>query len=150
VLRTAVGANDRIGLSEVEAHQVPDVAVADDALEELPDGARAAVALRPGSVITGSVLVERSSSRTAQVLPPDHVALVVHTGDLPNLAVRGDSVDVIAPGWEDPVAAGATVLAVTGDATTLAVPDADATSTATASLSGPVALVVRPGHVGRR
>lgn len=143
-LRRALDAGGRVTSGAVVVRRVPSAAVPDDALDALPEGATAAVSLDRGSVLARSLLADRSSSRTARALPPGHVGLVVRTGELPRLAVRGDRVDVIAPGWDDPVALDATVLAVSDDATTVAVRERDATAVAAASLSGPVALVVRP------
>lgn len=143
VLQRAVGTGERVGLDDVATRQVPAAAVPDDALGTLPASARAAVSLRPGSVLSRSLLLDRSTSRTAMMLPAGHVAVVVRTDELPRLAVRGDRVDVVAPGWDEPVAFDARVLSVSEDAATVAVRESDATEVAAASLSGPVALVVR-------
>lgn len=143
VLRRAVRAGERIGAGDVVRSERPRELSPDDAVASLPADPTAAADLSQGTVLSSGLVERRSRSATARALAPGSVAVAVRTGDLPRLAERGDVVDVASPSWERPVASGATVIAVDGDAVTLAVEDHDASSVAAASLTGPVALVVR-------
>lgn len=144
VVSRSIEAGEEPQAADVRVEHRPAAVVPDDAVRSLPTGASAAVRLSTGTVVTESMLTRRARNRTAESLPIGRVAVVVRTGDLPRLAVRGDVVDVASPTWDGPVATRAEVLSVEGDAVTLAVRELDADATATASLAGPVALVVRP------
>ncbi|UDY37879.1 SAF domain-containing protein [Dermatobacter hominis] len=144
VVRRPLAAGADVTTADLTTERRPAAVLPTDALAELPAGALAAVRLSPGTVLTPALLDEKERSATARALPTGRVAVVVRTGDLPRLASRGDVVDVAAPTWDGPVATSATVVAVDGDAVTLAVMEDDAAATAAASLAGPVALVVRP------
>ncbi len=144
VVRSGIGAGTRIRPDDVTLLRVPAALAPTDALRSLPRDAVAAIDLRAGTPIGASMLTPRRRSATARALRPGRVAVVVRTGDLPTPARPGDVVDVAAPTWERPVATSAEVVRVDGDAVTLAVTEDDATAAATAGLSGPVALVLRP------
>ncbi len=144
VLDRAVDGGDPVSAADVRTERRAAATLPDDALDEVPPEAVAVVRLPAGTVLTPSLLELHGRSATARALPVGRVAVVVRTGDLPRLATRGDRVDVASPTWDGPVATDAEVLRVDGDAVTLAVGEDDAAATAAASLSGPVALVVRP------
>jgi Flp pilus assembly protein CpaB len=144
VVRRSVDAGAELVPTDVTAARRPRAVVPVDALSEVPGGAIAAVRLSPGTVLTPALLERERRSPTARALRAGRVAVVVRTGDLPRLATRGDVVDVASPNWDEPVAAGAEVLDVDGDAVTLAVDEDDTAATAAASPTGPVAVVVRP------
>lgn len=144
VVRSTIDAGAPVADGDVEVRRLPPALVPDGHLDEIPDGAVAAVDLPAGTVLTAPLVPARRGSAAARSLPTGHVAVAVRTGELPRLAEEGDVVDVAAPTWDRPVATAATVLRVDGDAVTLAVTPDDAAATAAASLAGPVALVVRP------
>lgn len=143
VLRSAVPAGRRIQVRDVVLVRAPRTLTPSDALRSLPRGAVAAIDLRTGTAIGRSMLRSSPRSAASRSLEPGQVAVVVRTGDLPTPASRGDVVDVASPGWDGPVAARARVIRMDGDTVTLGVREQDATSTAAAALSGPVALVLR-------
>lgn len=144
VVRRAVAAGERPAQGDVRVEHRPAAAIPVDAVPSLPEDAVATIDLGPGTVLTGAMLHQGTRSDTARALPSGRVAVVVSTGELPRLASRGDVVDVASPTWDGPVATRAEVLAVDDEAVTLAVDESDAAATATASLAGPVALVLRP------
>ncbi|HXE44672.1 MAG TPA: hypothetical protein VN635_05695 [Conexibacter sp.] len=74
-------------------------------------GARVAVALPAGSVLTGAVLRRADAVPEADVGPGERVAEVVAHGD-PRAVVRGAHVDVIVTRQGDGARAGTTVLAL--------------------------------------
>ncbi|HPU38641.1 MAG TPA: hypothetical protein PLS63_03640 [Microthrixaceae bacterium] len=143
VLRHRVRAGGPLSSADVQLAHHPRALTPDDTIVALPDDPVAAVDLPAGTPLSSGLVERRAGSATARALPPGSVAVAVRTGELPRLAERGDIVDVASPSWEQPVATRATVVAVDGDAVTLAVDEGDAASVAAASLSGPVALVVR-------
>lgn len=144
VVHRSVEAGDALGPADVRVEHRPTATVPVDAVAALPPDAIAAIRLTPGTVIGRTMVRRIGRNGTAGSLPAGRVAVVVRTGDLPPLATRGDVVDVASPTWEGAVATEAEVLAVDDDAVTLAVHELDADATATASLAGPVALVLRP------
>lgn len=144
VLRAPVAAGHRIDAGDVEAVRMPSSLSPTDAVDTLTDGATAAVELRSGTVLGRSMIGADRRGGAVRSLGPGRVAVVVRTGDLPTPAGPGDVVDVASPGWDAPVATAARVLRIDGDVVTLGVGEDEATATATAGLSGPVALVLRP------
>lgn len=144
VLRSPVVAGRRLRDRDVTVAHLPGRLVPTDAVGSLPVGAAAAIDLRPGTVLGRSMIVTDRRSNTARRLERGHVAVAVRTGDVRVAVEPGDLVDAASPGWEAPVARSARVVRVSDDTVTLAVRESDATATATASLSGPVALLLRP------
>lgn len=143
VLQRAVRSGGSVTDVDVRLLRRPRALTPDDALTSLPVHPTAVADLSAGTVLSAGLIESRSGSATARALPAGSVAIAVRTGELPRLAEPGDVVDVVSPSWEQPVANRATVLAVDGDAVTVAVDDDDAAASAAASLSGPVALVLR-------
>ncbi len=143
VLEESRSAGAPLGPDDVRVEHRPRAQVPAEWTRSIPRGATAAVRLPRGTVITDPLVRRDRRSATARALPAGTVAVALRTGDLPRLAEPGDRVDVAAPGWDGPVATGATVVRTDADSIVLAVDEGDAAVTAAASLAGPVAVVVR-------
>lgn len=133
----------------VAERRLPRALVPPGALRSLPPGAVAAVDIHRGEAVLAARLVGPGSSAVAARLPAGTRGVAVPTGSGLPLEV-GDRVDVLAT-FDDvaadgeptfPVARGAVVVHVGGDAVTVAVAESAAPKVAYALAAGAVTLVL--------
>jgi Flp pilus assembly protein CpaB len=137
-----------IGPGDVERRSLPVVLLPDGALAD-PVGRVVVAPVVPGEVVPEARVAPEGRRGPAALVPDGHLAVAVPVdGALPPLA-PGDPVVVL--GVLDPttmrgtvLAGEATVVAVTDDAVTVAVPVGEATAVSAAALAGPVTLALDP------
>lgn len=149
VVKTAVSAGEEIGPGDVVERQLPMVVVPDGALDAVPVGRVALVALVPGEVVVASRVAPDGLRGVAALLPAGSRALAVPAGPGTPPLEQGDIVDVLVtvdPGGDGdptfPIVESAAVVAVDDTGATIAVPADDAPRVAFALTAGRVTLAL--------
>ena len=133
-----IAVGDAFNNNNTDVVDMPEAVIADDAISEIPKGARARVALRPHTPLSTSLLLLDGSA----VAIPSGWRGVAMPNDLivPNV-FAGDHVDVIA--GDVVVAEGALVVSASKDSgITIAVPAAQSPVVASAARVGDISLVL--------
>lgn len=154
VVERALAAGHRLGPDDVAVTEVPSGLVPDEAVDDLPAGARTRVALTRGEMLVASRLTPAALGEVAARLPAGTVGLSVPVDTASLRLDVGDRVDLLATfdptaaGGDEPtfaVAIDAPVVDVTETAATVAVRRADAARVAFALVSGVVTPALTPG-----
>lgn len=144
VVERTVADGAPVSAADVESRRVPAFLVPDDALTDLPAGARALDDLTPGEIVRAGRLAPSGSSVTAARLPPGSGGVVLPADAAVGLEA-GDRVDLVALASGLTVSRGARVVRVgpDGDAT-VAVSDTDRAGVVRALAGGGVVSVLVP------
>jgi Flp pilus assembly protein CpaB len=138
VTTASVAVGDAFNNNNTDVVDMPEAVIADDAISEIPKGARARVALQPHTPLSTSLLLLDGST----VAIPNGWRGIAMPNDLivPNV-FAGDHVDVIA--GDAVVAEGALVVSASKDSgITIAVPAAQSPVVASAARVGDISLVL--------
>jgi hypothetical protein len=96
VVARAVRRGEPLPAGAIVRRRLPRVAVPTAAMDVVPAGARAAVDLAPGQVLTRALVEVGRHGAVAAALPAGDVAVAVTTGDVRPVLSVGDRVDVVA------------------------------------------------------
>ena len=138
ITTTPVSVGDALTKDNTSVVDLPEAVIADDAISEIPKGARARIAMQPHTPLSTSLLLLDGSA----VAIPNGWRGIAMPNDLivPNV-FAGDHVDVIA--GDVVVAEGALVVSASKtDGITIAVPAAQSPVVASAARVGDISLVL--------
>jgi len=146
VATRAIDAGATIDAAAVSLERWPSAVVADNALEALPIGRAARVALSPGDMLRADDIAPEGVTGLAALIPDGWRAVAVARGTASVAVARGDHVDLVvatSDGSAATAARGALVLAADAKTLTVAVPGDVADRVAAALATAAVVPVLR-------